>query len=272
MPVEGAGLSESETGANPTTPDLNRPKPTNNRKNTLTPTSNASTKKSPAATPKPLTASRTIKTPSGKKMTLLSASKPATPVLSEALAAASFVAQSNLKTIHINSEVIAEDFDLADQDADNLAFTPPETDKSSYYSEISRGRDDLVSQLSSSTLGDESGMTTPYKRKLFILDHIMIHISTLTGKVFNLEVHPTNTLGELKYRIYEQQGILTQSQQLIFCEKHMTNNDMTLEQYGIKNGSSLKLTTVMAGGYFLYYGFIGIIRESKLMKQTYSAN
>ncbi|KAL2919522.1 hypothetical protein HK105_201169 [Polyrhizophydium stewartii] len=77
---------------------------------------------------------------------------------------------------------------------------------------------------------------------------ITVSVGTLTGKTFTLSIFTTNTVGELKYRIFEEEGIPVESQLLVFRDKHLTQDEALVGEFGIQSGSRIQLVLHMAGG------------------------
>nr|KAJ3422299.1 hypothetical protein HK105_000336 [Polyrhizophydium stewartii] len=80
------------------------------------------------------------------------------------------------------------------------------------------------------------------------LGRITVSVGTLTGKTFTLSIFTTNTVGELKYRIFEEEGIPVESQLLVFRDKHLTQDEALVGEFGIQSGSRIQLVLHMAGG------------------------
>ncbi|KAG4090925.1 ubiquitin-related domain-containing protein [Neocallimastix lanati (nom. inval.)] len=87
---------------------------------------------------------------------------------------------------------------------------------------------------------------------------IVLTINTLTGKQFSIKVLNSCTIGNMKDLIQDKEGILSQTQILIFQDKILDCDSMTLEDYGIEDKASLKLMIKLFDGnafyfYFFYY-------------------
>ncbi|KAI9341269.1 ubiquitin-related domain-containing protein, partial [Zopfochytrium polystomum] len=75
-----------------------------------------------------------------------------------------------------------------------------------------------------------------------------LEVGTITGRMFSVEVLPTDTVGDVKRRIEEEEAIPSEAQVLIFREKHLADDNVPVRQIGIQDGSRLQLTVEMAGG------------------------
>jgi len=64
-----------------------------------------------------------------------------------------------------------------------------------------------------------------------------IHIKTLTGKTFTVEVEPSDTTESVKARIQDKNCFPANQQRLIFANKRLELGD-TLRDYNIQNGDT----------------------------------
>lgn len=76
----------------------------------------------------------------------------------------------------------------------------------------------------------------------------MLNIGTLTGKYFQIEAFWTDTIADLKEIIQDKEGILKESQILIYQGKSLINDNYTLRDYNLQDGATLKLALQMSGG------------------------
>jgi ubiquitin len=87
--------------------------------------------------------------------------------------------------------------------------------------------------------GGTDGESSSGKRNIFI--------KTLQGKTMPMEVLDTDTVGSIKAKITEKEGIPSDQQRLVFNGKQLEDN-MTIKDYNITDDSSIHLVLRLKGG------------------------
>jgi len=77
---------------------------------------------------------------------------------------------------------------------------------------------------------------------------MMIKVKTLTGKEFEIDIEPTDTIERVKERVEEKEGIPPVQQRLIFDGKQMNDDAKQAWEYNIQGGSVLHLVLALRDG------------------------
>lgn len=75
-----------------------------------------------------------------------------------------------------------------------------------------------------------------------------IFFRTLTGKNFELEVEPSNTIGDVKNKIRAKEGIPREDQRLFVDKLECKDDETALMDCDVKNGSTLNLVLRLRAG------------------------
>jgi len=89
---------------------------------------------------------------------------------------------------------------------------------------------------------------------------IQIFVKTLTGKNIALDVESTSTVLDIKREFFERENIPLEQQLFVFNGTYL-EDDITLDDYGINDDSSLNIVFRIS----LYY----ILRQDKIKKHSF---
>lgn len=76
---------------------------------------------------------------------------------------------------------------------------------------------------------------------------MFIFCETLNAKTIGLDVEPSDTIGHIKIKIQDKEGIIPEQQRLLYNGKQL-NDDNTLQDYNIKSDNSIRLVVGLLGG------------------------
>ena len=77
---------------------------------------------------------------------------------------------------------------------------------------------------------------------LTVGEAMKIYVKPARGKAIPVKVDSNDSIGDIKQKIDEKEGIPTKKEELLF-DGQVLDNDKCLADYGIPNGSTLDLAT-----------------------------
>lgn len=79
------------------------------------------------------------------------------------------------------------------------------------------------------------------------MNHFNIFVKSLAGDIIFVEANEIDKIHSVKTKIYEREGIPIDQQSITFSGKHL-ENDRTLQDYDVRNESTLHLMLRLRGG------------------------
>ncbi|TNJ29697.1 Ubiquitin [Giardia muris] len=76
---------------------------------------------------------------------------------------------------------------------------------------------------------------------------MLIRVQLSTGYLMTLDVAPSETVLDLKNRIFDQEGIFPAQQKILYMAQQLQNH-ITIEEASLKAGVTLQLVVNLRGG------------------------
>jgi len=84
---------------------------------------------------------------------------------------------------------------------------------------------------------------------LQLVQRLTLFIVCLDNRKITIAVDDDETIGNLKDKIYHREGVRPDQQTLTFCGKTLSEDEQTVSDYDMKNGSTVNLVLRLPGGY-----------------------
>jgi len=76
---------------------------------------------------------------------------------------------------------------------------------------------------------------------------MLITVKTLSGRKLAFEMETTQTIGEIKDKLFEKEQIPKDQIRLIYGGKTLDNNDSSIESWNIKPGTDIMMAMHLKG-------------------------